>query len=69
VETTAEFTSLSFLQSCVVIWSTHVGGEFDNFLDKGNILISIDTNYTQPQQQHNILMVVQMYTAKKEKKN
>jgi hypothetical protein len=35
---------------------------------KGNILISKDTNCTQPLQQRNNLMAVRMNTAKKEKK-
>jgi hypothetical protein len=38
------------------------------FFDKGNILISRDTNYIRPLQQHNTLTAVWMHTAKKMKK-
>jgi hypothetical protein len=38
------------------------------FSDKGNILISRDTNYTQPLQLCNTLMAVRMHPAKKRKK-
>lgn len=38
------------------------------FFDKGNVLISKDTNYTQALQQRNTLMAVWMHTTKKEKK-
>jgi hypothetical protein len=37
-----------------------------HFLDKGNILISKDANYTQPLQQRPTLMAVRMHTTKKE---
>jgi hypothetical protein len=36
-----------------------------HFFDKGNILISRDTNYTQPLQQCNTLMALRMHKAKK----
>jgi hypothetical protein len=39
------------------------------FFDKGNILISKYTNYTQPLQQRSTLIVLRMHTAKKEKEN
>jgi hypothetical protein len=35
------------------------------FFEKGNILISRDTNYTQPLQLRNTLMAVRMHPAKK----
>jgi hypothetical protein len=38
------------------------------FFDKGNILISKDTNYIQRLQQRNTLMAAWMHTAKKAKK-
>jgi hypothetical protein len=38
------------------------------FFDKGNILISRDTNYIQPLQQRNTLMAVWIHTAKRKKK-
>jgi hypothetical protein len=40
----------------------------DLFFDKGNILISKDTNYTQPLQQRTTLMALRMHTAKKKKR-
>jgi hypothetical protein len=42
--------------------------EEETFFDKGNILISGDTKYTQPMQQHNTKMAVRMHIAKKKKK-
>jgi hypothetical protein len=38
------------------------------FLDKGNILILKNTNYTQPMQQRSTLMAARMHAAKKKVK-
>jgi hypothetical protein len=44
-----------------------VGGP-SGFFDKGNILISRDTNYPQPLQLRNTLIAVRMHPARKRKK-
>ena len=51
-----------------LITDIHLAQFFPYFLDKENILILIDTNYTQPLQQRNTIMTVRMHTTKKKER-